>query len=261
MSNTFYTKTEINQMFNDLGNICNSDIDVDLNQLLNSLKGICNSDIDVDLNQLLNSLKGICNSGIDVDLNFISKGQLYSKCWIIEKLNDLELDLGIVFLCAGWYGLLANSLFHSSIRVEKIRNFDIDEKAVKVSDIINKVYVQDNWKFKAITQDILDIDYSQHKWSVWSNKNQRMSKIIIDIPDTIINTSCEHIQNFSDWYSLIPSGKLVILQSNDYFDDPTHINCCKNIEEFSQQTPMEIVLYEGELELEKYIRFMRIGVK
>ena len=37
-----------------------------------------------------------------------------------------------------------------------------------------------------------------------------------DVPNTIINTSCEHIVNFDEWYRKIPAGKLVILQSNDY---------------------------------------------
>ena len=36
-------------------------------------------------------------------------------------------------------------------------------------------------------------------------------------PDTIINTSCEHIRNFNSWYNAIPQGKLLILQSNNFF--------------------------------------------
>ena len=149
-------------------------------------------------------------------MNSISKGQIDSKNWLIEEISNLNLDLGqIVFLCGGWYGLLAIPLFHN-FKVERIRNFDIDEKSTRISDIINSQYVQDSWRFKSITQDILDINYYQHTWSVWSNKNKRNSRPITDIPDTIINTSCEHIAKFDEWYSLIPNGKTVILQSNDY---------------------------------------------
>ena len=190
-----------------------------------------------------------------------SRGQLQSKIWLIRELESLSLDLGTVFLCAGWYATLATMLFESNIKVNKIRSFDIDTDVVKVAEIFNKLWVMDNWRFKAITTDILDIDYSQHTWTVWSNKNQRMSFPISDTPDTIINTSCEHLDNFAEWYSLIPTDKLVILQSNNFFEADDHVNCVESLEEFNIQTPMATVLYEGELDLGKYKRFMRIGIK
>ena len=82
-----------------------------------------------------------------------------------------------------------------------------------------------------------------------------------DIPNTIINTSCEHIDNFETWYEKIPSGKLVVLQCNDYDEIEEHVNTHENIESFAQQTPMETELYSGEIDLGKYKRFMRIGFK
>jgi hypothetical protein len=81
------------------------------------------------------------------------------------------------------------------------------------------------------------------------------------VPDTIINTSCEHIENFSKWYSKIPKGKLIILQSNDYFEVKEHVNCSKSISQFSKTCPMTETLFEGELFLPKYTRFMKIGFK
>ena len=45
-------------------------------------------------------------------------------------------------------------------------------------------------------------------------------------PDTVINTSCEHIENFNEWYDKIPKGKIVILQTNNYFDFE-HVNCSR----------------------------------
>ncbi len=190
-----------------------------------------------------------------------SRGQLYSKSWLVKELSKLDVDLGTVFLCAGWYATLSTMLFESNIKVNKIRSFDIDTDVVKVAEIFNKPWAMDNWKFKAITADILDIDYAQHTWSVWSNKNQRMSFPISDTPDTIINTSCEHLDNFAEWYGIIPVDKLVILQSNNFFEAEDHVNCVKSLEEFKNQTPMTTELYEGELDLGKYKRFMRIGYK
>jgi hypothetical protein len=108
---------------------------------------------------------------------------------------------------------------------------------------------------------VLNINYSEHTWSAWSNKNDRMSYPITDRPDTIINTSCEHIENFADWYNLIPNGKLLVLQANDFSEVEEHLNCYENLSAFSDATPMTKILYQGTLELEKYKRFMRIGIK
>ena len=52
--------------------------------------------------------------------------------------------------------------------------------------------------------------------------------------------NCSKIE-FEKWYDKIPQGKLVILQSNDYFNVPEetgHVNCSKNLLEFEKQTPM-----------------------
>ena len=81
------------------------------------------------------------------------------------------------------------------------------------------------------------------------------------MPHTIVNTSCEHIDNFKDWYNLLPESRLIILQSNNYFAIKEHVNCSNNLKEFSSSTPMQKVLYEGELDLGQYTRYMKIGYK
>ena len=88
-----------------------------------------------------------------------------------------------------------------------------------------------------------------------------MSYPITDSPNTIINTSCEQIENFSEWYDLIPNDKLVVLQSNNYYEVEEHVNCVKDIKEFGNMARMTGPLYAGELELPKYKRFMLIGYK
>ena len=190
-----------------------------------------------------------------------SRGQLQSKLWIIKELTKLNLDLGTVFLCAGWYATLATMLFESKVKVDKIRSFDIDDTCVDIAETFNKPWFVDQWRFKSITQNIMDIDYKEHTWQYWSNANNRMSYPITDIPDTIINTSCEHIENFDEWYAKIPSGKLVILQSNNFFDVDEHVNCVEDCTQFRITAPMTTQLYVGELQLPKYKRFMLIGYK
>ena len=61
-----------------------------------------------------------------------------------------------------------------------------------------------------------------------------MSLLITDVPDTIINTSCEHIHDFELWYNKIPKGKLIILQGNDYFELNEHVNCSADQDSFEK---------------------------
>jgi hypothetical protein len=190
-----------------------------------------------------------------------SRGQLQSKMWLVSELEKLDIDLGTVFLCAGWYATLAVMLFESKIKVDKIRSFDIEPTCVDIAEVFNAPWFKNKWQFKSITQDIMDINYEEHTWQSWSNANNRMSYLIVDTPDTIINTSCEHIANFEEWYVKIPDGKLVVLQSNNYYEVDEHVNCSVDLDDFSRQTLMSSTLYEGELQLEKYTRFMKIGYK
>jgi hypothetical protein len=104
-------------------------------------------------------------------------------------------------------------------------------------------------------------DYNEHTWSCWSTANIRMSYPIADVPDTIINTSCEHIENFGEWYNKIPKGKLLVLQANNFVEVDEHVNTYNTLDEFSESVPMAKTLYTGELELTKYTRYMKIGYK
>ena len=211
--------------------------------------------------QFTPAMKNFFANNIEIDKDCFSRGQLQSKLWLVDELKKCNVDLGTVFLCAGWYATLATMLFESSIKVDKIRSFDIDPSCVDIAEVFNKPWFVDQWRFKSITQDIMDIDYNKHTWQYWSNANNRMSYPISDSPNTIINTSCEHIENFEEWYDKIPKGKLIVLQSNNFFEVEEHVNCSSSLKNFSNTAPMTTVLYKGELELEKYTRFMKIGIK
>ena len=99
--------------------------------------------------------------------------------------------------------------------------------------------------------------FDEHIYDV--NKSDGTTETLWTIPDTIINTSCEHIENFEEWYSKIPAGKLICLQSNDYVAIEEHVNCVKDSLHFAEMAPLSKVLFTGELPLEKYTRYMRIG--
>ena len=226
-------------------------IDDDRNSLYRLLDELSSSNIITALKRL--------EDNTDFNRDCLSRGQIASKNWLIKELKALDLDLGTVFLCAGWYAILATLIFENNIKVNKIVNFDIDESCHCIAETFNKPWVLDNWRFKSSTQNINDIDFSGHTYTVHRSDGTEVK--LWDIPDTVINTSCEHIENFKDWYAGIPLGKLVILQSNNYFDLPEHVNCVKDSLHFAEMAPLSREYFTGGLELEKYTRYMRIGIK
>ena len=210
-------------------------------------------------NPIFNNLRNAVDN-YDADLtDAFSWGQLKSKRWLVTELESLDISLGTVFLCAGWYATLAAMLFQSKCNIDKIRSFDIDESCLQIADTINRNQVKEDWRFKASTADIHNIEYTDYTY-----KTKRFNGTVCEITDTadtIINTSCEHIENFEEWYSKIPDGKLVVLQSNNYFEIEEHVNCVVDLDDFDRMAPLTSILYTGELELPKYTRFMRIGYK
>ncbi len=209
--------------------------------------------------QFVKAFKDFYVNDIKIADDCFSRGQLQSKMWITEQLKKLDLKLGTVFLCAGWYGTLATMLFENDLDIKKIRSFEIDKSCWKIAETFNKPWVMKDWQFKSCTQNIHDIDYSTHVYNV--NRSNGTTCELTDSPDTIINTSCEHLENFTEWYNKIPAGKILILQTNNYFDLDEHVNCSKSVDDFGKITPMQKVYFEGELGLEKYSRYMRIGLK
>jgi len=198
-----------------------------------------------------------------INADAFSLGQLQSKNWLVDVLRDIfmvrSIDFGTVFVLCGWYGILPALMLYGNIPIDKIRSFDIDESCEKIADFMNKTNTDRQWRFKAITEDIFDINFQEHSWQCWSNKNQRMSHPISDEPDTIINTSCEHTN--SDWFHSIPKGKFVVLQSNDSATEEGHINAMANIDEFKHTYRLSEIYYNGKMKFEKYTRFMLIGIK
>ena len=209
--------------------------------------------------QFVDAFKTFFINNIEIDNDCFSRGQLLSKQWLIKELKKINKNLGTVYLCAGWYATLATMLFEHNIKLDKIRSFDIDETCVPIAKIFNKPWLKDNWKFQASTTDINDIDYREHTYQV--TRADGTSCYITDQCDTVINTSCEHITNFSTWYNNIPANTILVLQSNNFYEVEEHKNCVNDLKEFDDMTPMQETYYKGKLELNKYTRYMKIGYK
>ena len=200
-----------------------------------------------------------------------SRGQLRSKLWVSDTINSLDLDLGnMVYVCAGWYGVLPAILFERN-KVENILSFDSDASTDNPADTLNKEQTIDGLKFKAVVQDIHSLKYKNESFDVNHYQYTEMTEFKItkqSMPakmdaTCVINTSCEHIVDFDKWLDGIPDGMLVIMQNND-FDDEDHEHAegtVNSLEEFKEKLNLSEILYEGELALEEYNRYMLIGHK
>jgi hypothetical protein len=189
----------------------------------------------------------------------LSHGQLQSKAWALNELVKLRRSLGLVYVVGGWLGTLPLLMFETKLSFKKVRSFDIDPKCEAIADQVNIEHVITDWRFKAVTMDMFAVSYGiNHRYEIALPGGRGSPQV--ETCNTVINTCCDHIKNFSRWWSMIPKGKLVVLQNND-FVDRDHVNIVKNPNGILAQAPMTKVLFKGTLPLAKYSRFMVIGVK
>lgn len=177
----------------------------------------------------------------------LNKNQIASKMWLAESLLQCAgAGFGSVLVLGGWVGVLAAVLLHDPrFRIGKVVSVDIDPGCAAVAESLNATHVRAG-KFAARTADMLALDYD-------GRAGERF--------DLVINTSCEHLAEFGRWYERIPAGQLLVLQSNDYYACPEHVNCVPSLAAFRVQVPMRDVLFAGERKLRRYARFMQIGRK
>lgn len=214
------------------------------------------------MNNLLINLGMVIRKFSDINLNdALSKGQIESKMWLINELAKITSDPGLIFLLGGWYGILATMMFESKeFENLKIRSFDIDPRCADIADTMNRnPWVIDGWQFKASTADIYKLNYKETIYT--TQRSDGIEVELIDKADIVINTSCEHLDDFDKWFNLIPDNMLVVLQSNNYHEGKDHTNCVDSLEVFKKQAPLTEILYEGKLDLDFYKRFMLIGKK
>lgn len=191
-----------------------------------------------------------------------SKGQIGSKLWLINELGKIQHTFSCVYIIGGWLGVLSWLLFRDSIiSVNKIRSFDIDPSCHVVADRLNIDNKIDNWKFKAITADAMEMKYSStgHYDIVMQRFDGTAIGPLPEKPDCIINTSCDHFENLDKWVAGLPKNSLIVLQNTDMKHDDTHVNIVNSIEDFKTQAKLGTVLFSGTLSLENYKRFMLIG--
>lgn len=169
------------------------------------------------------------------------KGQIRSKIWLIETLEEIVTRTqNRIVIHGGWNGVLASLIFNSNIDIYNIKSLDIDPVTIPIASTINKRQ-EIQGKFSAILADMCDYKYDA---------------------DIVINTSCEHLTQtqYESWLSNVPLHSLIVLQSNNYSELEEHINCVINLEDFTEKAKIK-PFWRGEYKTEKYTRFMIIGKK
>jgi hypothetical protein len=177
----------------------------------------------------------------DADIaNAFNHKQVACKMWARDSLAALGHGrYGEIWIVGGWYGVLAAMFFEDKrLDIGRIHSIDIDPHVGAIAETLNRDHLD---RFAAMTADMYALDYAGRR------------------PDLVVNTSCEHIPDLKAWLALLPAGTRVLLQSNDYFSEPTHIACVESLDAFRRQAALSSVEFAGELPQKKYTRFMLIG--
>lgn len=166
-------------------------------------------------------------------------GQIKSKEWLINTLKNYITDPVDVAIYGGWVGTLASMLFQSDIPVRHISSIDIDPTCKTIAEMMNKQEEMDQ-RFNAHTADMCQFTAGA---------------------DVIINTSCEHVEQwkYDLWLSQQSVDSLIVLQGNNY-EIPEHVRIARNLIEFQSQCNIDVV-WAGQLDLPMYSRYMLIGKK
>jgi hypothetical protein len=179
-----------------------------------------------------------------VNKDAFSSGQIGSKLWLCEELEDLGWSSNTTHIYGGWYGITAFLLLsRGKFTVNHIKSFDADIECEAVADMINANWIYQGWKFKAYTQDC--------------------DNLIDPARDLVINTSTEHFDSMN-WFHNISAGTRVILQGNNMPHDD-HVVHSNSLSSFVNHYPLSEYNYSGsktfKYETWGFTRYMVIGTK
>jgi hypothetical protein len=186
----------------------------------------------------------------DRELNWkdaLSRNQVKSKIWLVEKLIERNLipkkrKMGDVetstLVVGGWVGLLPFLSNMLGQNLDSVINIDIDTSVHSAALELNSGFHNN---FKNSGADVREVQLSKYK------------KLLL------IDTIVEHFKDHGDWVKSLPTGTTVVLQGNDMFDVPDHVNCHNSLEEFVASSGLNTILWAGELNLYMCNRYMAIG--
>ncbi|HVF64578.1 MAG TPA: class I SAM-dependent methyltransferase [Casimicrobiaceae bacterium] len=180
----------------------------------------------------------------------LNRNQVTSKLWLAGALRaSAGSRFGTITVLGGWFGVLGAILLRDPrLTIGKVVSVDIDPRCAAVAESMNATHAREG-RFVAQTADMRTLDYPT------PSPDRDVA------PDVLVNTSCEHIVGFDDWYARLPDRTLLVLQSNDYTRIADHVNCVTDLDHFQRQAPMRELLFCGMQPHKRYRRFMLIGRK
>jgi len=183
-------------------------------------------------------------------MNFdsFSHGQIKSKLWLCESLENHIPNNATIALLGGWYNLLGFiMLARNSHKISSILNIDIESSAIDIANKINNGWmIGVGAKINNIVADACSYNYQGF--------------------DVVINCSTEHMS--TEWFNNVSYGTLVCIQSSNIVDpnDPWHIvTPSPDIESFKQKYNLSTTLFIDTMRIQYgdwgYDRYMLIGYK
>jgi hypothetical protein len=177
----------------------------------------------------------------------LSRNQVKSKLWLIDKLKEHRLSPEkrritdpehTTIIVGGWVGLLPFLMSMKGMYLDSVVNVDID---TSVHIAANELNLGNFTKFKNSKEDIRTLDFTKFK------------KLLI------IDTIVEHFEDHGEWVATLPSSATIILQGNNMFDVPDHVNCHESLSQFVKSCGLLNIKWQGELQLPKCTRYMVTG--
>ena len=124
-----------------------------------------------------------------INLDAFASGQLGSKIWLCDKLED-QLDgpktIRRLHILGSWYGVLPMLLVsRGRVSIEQVTCIDVDAEALQVARKMNDYF---NWKTDSYSSVVMDVCTDQFIEYAQAN---------IGAQDVVINSSCEHMSSSS----------------------------------------------------------------
>jgi hypothetical protein len=182
-------------------------------------------------------------TGSSPDINWkdaLSRNQVKSKIWLLETMSQQGwlTDQTKMILVGGWVGLLPALANLRQHRFKSAVNFDLDPDVHFAARLLN---TGPFYSFQSQQKDIRQVDLTEYADHI------------------IVDTIVEHFSDHKSWVQSLSPGTQVILQGNDMFDVPDHVNCHSSLEEFVDDSGLDSIVWQGQLDLPGCSRFMIMG--
>lgn len=184
-----------------------------------------------------------------MDFNAFSHGQIQSKQWLCENIENYIPKNSRVAVLGCWYNVLSlMMLTRDHNRYQYFLGIDIDPEAISIANKICQAWMLSNVsKANNIVADANEHDISGF--------------------NVVINCSPEHMEE-NNWFDNIDSGALVCIQSSDLDinDDQWKIvNPNYTLDSLQEKYPLNHIISSKKLDIRYdswgYSRLMLIGTK